>query len=330
MAKHQPKKIVISRTDSIGDVVLTLPMAGLLKEQFPLCKIIFLGNRYTRPIIQCSKHVDEIWEWAEIERMDYNDQLKWLQLQEVDTFIHVFPRREIARLAKKAEIPMRIGTAHRLFHLLTVNKLVNFTRKRSDLHEAQLNLKLLTPLGMKGSYALKHLYEYVGFENIPPLKAVFSEQMDIHRTNVILHPKSQGSAIEWGVEKFMELAQSLDQQKFKIFITGTEKEAAAFRSVLPQQENVVDLSGKMSLEDLIAFISQADVLVAASTGPLHIAGVCGIHAIGLFSDKKPIHPGRWKPLGKQITILKSKKSEPDTQPLSIHLRDVIKAVETTV
>ena len=60
-----PKKIVISRTDSIGDVVLTLPLAGILRERFPTAKIIFLGNTYTKPIIQCCEDVDEIWEWAE-------------------------------------------------------------------------------------------------------------------------------------------------------------------------------------------------------------------------------------------------------------------------
>jgi ADP-heptose:LPS heptosyltransferase len=53
MAKSDPKKIVISRTDSIGDVVLTLPLAGILKEKYPKAKIIFLGNTYTKPIIKC-------------------------------------------------------------------------------------------------------------------------------------------------------------------------------------------------------------------------------------------------------------------------------------
>ena len=38
-------------------------------------------------------------------------------------------------------------------------------------------------------------------------------------------------------------------------------------------------------------------MVACSTGPLHIAGICRIQAIGLFSARRPIHPGRWKPLG---------------------------------
>jgi len=63
--KH-PGRIIISRTDSIGDVVLTLPMAGALKEINPGCKIIFLGRDYTRDVVSLSKHVDEFASWDDV------------------------------------------------------------------------------------------------------------------------------------------------------------------------------------------------------------------------------------------------------------------------
>lgn len=324
MSKINPKKIVISRTDSIGDVVLTLPVAGILKKKFPKATIIFLGNTYTKPIISCSEYVDEIWDWSQIEQLEYNDQVKWLQKQEVDTFLHILPRKEIARLAKKANIETRIGTAHRSFHIMTCNKLVNFTRKRSDLHEAQLNTKLLSPLGIRKDYTLEELYGYIGFNKIPELGTNLSALLKKEKTNVILHCKSQGSAVEWGVKNFMDLATSLDPNKYEVFFTGTESEAQFFRSKIPIQPNLHDLSGKMTLEELIAFIAKSDILVAASTGPLHIAGVCGIKAIGLFADVKPIHPGRWQPLGNKVIIFKSEKKPTPTQPLQINVRDVLK------
>ena len=134
-----PKNIVISRTDSIGDVILTLPLAGILKVKFPNTKIIFLGNTYTKPIINCCEHVDEIWEWAELEKLTEKERFEWLRDKDIEVFIHVFPNKEIAKLAKQAKIPNRIGTSHRLFHLNTCNHRPNFTRKKSDLHESQLN-----------------------------------------------------------------------------------------------------------------------------------------------------------------------------------------------
>ena len=44
--------IAISRTDSIGDVVLTLPVCVWLKKKFPDIKIIFFGSTYTKPVIE--------------------------------------------------------------------------------------------------------------------------------------------------------------------------------------------------------------------------------------------------------------------------------------
>ena len=55
------KTVVISRTDAIGDVILTLPLAGVLKQYWPHLKIIFLVKNYTRPLVERSQHVDEIW-----------------------------------------------------------------------------------------------------------------------------------------------------------------------------------------------------------------------------------------------------------------------------
>lgn len=327
---QNPKKIVISRTDSIGDVVLTLPLAGILKEKFPEAQIVFFGNTYTKPILSCSKHVDEVWEWALAAQMEFNQQLSWLKEQNVDVFIHVFPRKELARLAKKAKIKHRIGTSHRLFHLNTCNHRPNFTRKKSDLHESQLNTKLLSPFGIKSSFSLEDLTGYLGFENIPELPEKFANLLNPNKVNFILHPKSQGSAIEWGVDRFIELAKELNSEKFEVFFTGTEKESTFFRDKIPVQSNIHDLTGQMTLDELIAFISKSDGLMAASTGPLHLAGITNRYTFGLFSSIRPIHPGRWKPLGNRVFIFEDKKNSTFSQPLAIDLREVLKKVENTI
>ncbi|UKN00671.1 glycosyltransferase family 9 protein [Paracrocinitomix mangrovi] len=326
MATKQLQKIVISRTDSIGDVVLTLPLAGILKKKYPEATIVMLIKSYTRSIVACSEYVDEIWEWDVIERWSYNDQIKWLVAHNVDCFIHVFPRKELARLAKKAEVPIRIGTSHRSYHILTCNKRVNFTRKRSDLHEAQLNTKLLEPLGIKKEYSLKELASFLGFTKIPDLPKHFKDLLNLDKQKVIFHPKSQGSAREWPLEQYMSLATQLDADKFQIFFTGTKNESEEFSHLIPKQDNIVDLSGQMSLEELVAFISHVDHLVAASTGPLHISAACGVHAIGLYTDMRPIHPGRWQPIGNEVTIIVSEKNNKPTQPLEIDIRVVEKAL----
>ena len=61
-------RILISRTDGIGDVVLTLPMAGIIKRYFNSSTVLFLGKSYTEPIISLSKDVDVFLNWDEIKK----------------------------------------------------------------------------------------------------------------------------------------------------------------------------------------------------------------------------------------------------------------------
>lgn len=297
--------IVISRTDSIGDVMLTLPICSWLKEHFPTAKIIFLGKSYTEPIVSCYQDVDEFANWDEIKDLPSGQKIEQFRSFDADTFIHVFPNREIASLAKKAKVKNRIGTSHRSFHLLTCNYRLSFTRKRSSKHEAQLNHHLLEPFGLEKLPELSDVIEKTNRFVAPQvdLPKFLSDSLSNAKKTCILHPKSQGSAKEWPMEKYVELTNQLIEKDYTVYFTGTEKEGEQFRSELPKSKNCIDTTGKLTLSELIAFISRVDNLVACSTGPLHIAGFLGVNTIGLFSPRKPIHPGRWQALGKHINIL---------------------------
>ncbi len=299
------KRILISRTDSIGDVMLTLPMLVWIKQNFPDSEILYLGASYTEPIISCFSVVDQFVNWTEMENSPSAQRIEILRDLNADVIIHVFPVKEIAALAKKAKIPMRIGTSHRAFHLLTCNYRVNFTRKRSELHEAQLNFELLRPLGLTDIPTIDQLNNDVKAFKIPQvaLPEAIAKSLFESEKSIILHPKSQGSAVEWPIEKYIELSTRLIDHGYTIFFTGTRAEGDLFRELLPKNERIIDTTGKLDLYQLICFIGQVNALVACSTGPLHIAGFTGIRAVGLFSPRKPIHPGRWGALGLNTKML---------------------------
>lgn len=296
------KTVLISRTDSIGDVILTLPLCLWIKEQFPTCRLIFLGRSYTQPVLACVAAIDEIICWDEFQDQPPAHRISALAEKNIDTVIHVFPHKDIAQLAQKAKIPHRIGTSHRAYHLLTCNHRVNFTRKKSENHESQLNFHLLRPFGLKELPEVSELTEMLtnGFK-IPQL--VLPPPASDLKQAILLHPKSQGSALEWPLEKYITLANELLNTGKTVVFTGTETEGKLFRTFIPTHPNCYDLTGKLTLPELICFIAQSEALVACSTGPYHLAGILGIKAIGLFSSRKPIHPGRWKALGKQSQAL---------------------------
>jgi ADP-heptose:LPS heptosyltransferase len=284
---------VISRTDSIGDVVLTLPVAAIMKRLFPECRIIFLGRAYTLPLLVCCEHIDEVADWDALKNT--KDGLRAL---EADAILHVFPRKEIALAAKRAGIPLRAGTRNRLYHWRTCNKKIRLSRRHSSLHESQLNLKLLIPFGAKRLFYIDEIPDLYGLSNIPAMNDSQRALLDNDKFNLILHPGSRGSAREWGIENFKELVTLLPETKFRIFVTGTASEGEGLQEELfNQHPAVVNLCGSFDLPELISFIANADGLVAASTGPLHLAAALGRTAIGIYPPIKPMHPGRWAPVG---------------------------------
>ncbi|HSG68261.1 MAG TPA: glycosyltransferase family 9 protein [Bacteroidales bacterium] len=292
------QRIIISRTDSIGDVILTLPMAGLLKQVFPGVELVFLGRSYTRPVIDTCEHIDDFLDWDELAKMESSAAAEKIKEVKAGLIIHVFPRRTIAYLARKAGIPHRLGTTNRLYHWYTCNKLVRLSRRKSLLHEAQLNLRLIEKISGKKDITLREIPFLYGMVNTKPLATDLQGMLDNEKMNIILHPGSKGSAREWGTANFCRLTGLLPPEKCKIFISGTAEEGSLMRdSGIFDAPNVTDLTGRMTLSQLISFIGQCDVLVAASTGPLHIAAAMGIRAIGIYPPIRPMHPGRWAPLG---------------------------------
>ncbi len=304
----QPRKIIISRTDSIGDVVLTLPMAGVLKKLYPNANITFLGRGYSQPIVNACEHIEHFLDWDILKDRDEKQKVIAFKSINADAIIHVFPSIAISSLSKKAGIPLRIGTNRRFYHLFNCNKLVSLGRRNSPYHEAQLNLKLLVPLGAEKHYSLEDIPGYYGLTKIKTLKKSVCELVSPKHFNLILHPKSKGSAREWGIKNFAELVKILPVDRFKIFITGTKEEGDQAREgLINKYPHVTDLTGKLSLDELIGFISIADGLVAASTGPLHIAAALGKQALGIYPPIRPMHPGRWAPLGSNASFLVSDK-----------------------
>lgn len=309
--------ILISRTDSIGDVVLTLPLAGLLRKKFPSGKISFLGMPYTEEIIKSCEHIDQFYDWSKIKVLSEQESIEAFRSFKVDTILHVFPRKEIVKLAHKAEIPNRLGTTGRSYNWFHCNMLVPLSRRNSTLHEAQLNIRLAERLHKTEVPSLKDISALYGFKvsisDDDTLRQYFSPDY----YNVILHPRSKGSAREWGLINYAKLAKNLRGYKpleagskpYKVFITGTADEGRMLTNegFFENAGDVVDVTGKFSLHELIKFISLSDALIAGSTGPLHIAAALKKTAIGLYPPIKPMHPGRWAPIGENASWMVAEK-----------------------
>ncbi len=305
-------RFLISRTDKIGDVVLTLPLAGWLKAKHPQCEVYFLGRTYTKSVIETSQHIDGFLNWDDLKNSKV--ALSTLKSYDFHTVFHVFPSKDIAFLCKKAGIPHRIGTSHRWYHWLTCSEKIDFSRKNSNLHEAQLNFRLLGLTG-KSLPRLEDLADLYGMRHKPGIPPDIKKLLSVDKLNIILHPKSKGSAREWSLNSFKKLIE-LSEGRFQFFITGGPEEVEPLREWAQGLKDVIFLAGSLQLEEFIPFLGACDGLIAASTGPLHIAASLGIHALGIFPPIKPMDPSRWAPIGKRATYQVAAKACSDCRRLT--------------
>ncbi len=294
---------LITRTDSIGDVMLTIPLTYFLKKHFPQHKILFLCSAYTKPLLEHIQTIDTVIELETFFKKSSAEQYNLIRGQNVHTAILVFPTYSVSKLLRTLSIPNRIGTAHRWYNWLFCNYRVAFSRKKSDLHEAQLNFKLLKPLGITTIPALDELQSMFLWKPLPALPEWIERKLNKNKFKLILHPKSKGSAREWGTKNFIQLIKHLNPSDYQIILTGTQQEEKYLQEIIQHCPEVTNFAGKTTLLELLALIQQCDGLVAASTGTLHIAAALGKQAIGIYPSIRPMHAGRWRPIGPNAYVI---------------------------
>lgn len=300
----QTKHIFVCRTDHLGDVVLSLPVAGLLRERYPNATISFLGTQYSAPMLEDCPDINHVWNWTDLQVYTNADIIKKLKEAHIDVIIYLHPCTRLAKLAKKAGIPCRIGKMQ-LFHRdwwYYTHRIRKSSHIPSHQHEAEWNMQLLRPLGVRGKFTLPKLASYIHLIPSTPLPLPIDVLLDKEQFNLILHPGSHGNGCEWPADHFQQLVEKLSE-KFKdniqIFLTGSESEGKRFKKLIDASPAAVNMMGKMTLPEFITFISRADGIIVSGTGPLHIGAGLGIKTLGLFPPRRGLGLRRWAPVGKQ-------------------------------
>lgn len=298
-----PENVLISRIDSIGDVVLALPVAGELKRSFPGIKIAMIGAPYTKTIVDACEHIDHF-----IDVNDFVQTEVFIGGKSPQAIIHLITNPDMAKRAAKLRIPIRIGTMSRLFHLKYCNRLVWLSRTFEGFHEIDGNLKLLKPFGINKKYSHEEMAGLYGLTKFKTLSPELSSLVDKNKFNIILHPKSKGNAREWPLSHFIELVNSFNPAVYNVFISGVESEKIYIQQIVDAVNmHVHDMAGKISLEQFIPFIAATDGVVSNSTGPLHIAAALGKNALGIYTSLRGKNPARWGPIGFKAQAFALKK-----------------------
>ncbi len=303
------KNILIVRTDRIGDVVLTLPLANIIKKHLPNCKISFLVREYTAPLLRNNPSIDEIIILDESnQQIQVKNNIRNLRAKNFDTAFVVNASFKLALILFRANITNRISTGYRWYSFL-FNKKIFVHRKTGNKHELEYNVDMLKQIGIN---------EFIDFNNV-----CFNIQIDKYSTQkvdeflsantisdnkirIIIHPGSGGSAFDLPKNKLKYLTEQLAQElDADIIITGNEKEKHLCDYV-SGKANVFNCAGKFNLKEMISLINSADILIANSTGPIHIAAALNKYVFGFYPTIHSMSKKRWGPYTSKCEIF-----EPD-------------------
>ncbi len=305
---HTTPRILLCRTDRLGDVLLALPCVELLKRMYPGCRLSFLLQPYTAPIPALLPSLDNIIE------LDSRESLEMLagslRDQDFDAAVMLYPDQRLARALKAAGIPLRAGIVYRWYSYL-FNYRHREHRKLNLRHEAEYNLNLTY-----AAFAHEGRWEEVLLpENLFPLKLEIPHYALMNVANVLrtqmaekliaLHPGGSGSAHRWPLPHYCELARRLqDKTGFSLLVTGRKGEMELCQAVADYSgEETRNLCGRFNLPELAALYQNCSLAITNSTGPLHLARALGTPVLGLFPADKAMSPVRWGPYGLPHNVL---------------------------
>ena len=319
----KPQKILVARTDALGDLVLSLPMLRALRVRFPDAQIDLLVRPYAEPVAQASQDVDHVLVWTNEKTKSKQDQGSgWLKRADYDAVVLAYPDAEVVTACAEAGIPMRLGTGRR-WHTFRRMTHPNWDgRKDSGGHESWHGLRLLMPLGID---APNTRFQDTLLEPPASDDAVEQALSSTDRAPVLLHPGSHGSAGNWAPDRFAELARELVRAGLSVAFTGTAQEGRDFAPHFPDVDGVSSWFGHFSLHQLLAAQSRSKAVVASSTGPLHTATALGIPGVGLYGKSAPAWAERWGPIGPQVTVI-----ETDSMDVQGHLDIPVNQVRDAV
>lgn len=294
------KKILISRTDAIGDLLLATPLIHEIKHKIKGCFVAVLVSDYAKAVLENNPEVDEVIVYKKGSTGELAAKLRGYGF---DTAIILFPRFGVARLIKKAGIPERIGTAYRWYSFLFFNKRIKMHRKHSLIHEADYNL--LQAEELIGKKKAGRIFLYLKKNEIAEGGKYLSKK-GIRPPFVIVYPGGRGSAENLSAARYAEVIEKLaGMTSAKILVASGKGEQFKAREIfgsLKNRKNVVVMNELLSIRQLAAVIKHAKLFISGSTGPMHIAAALGIKTISFFPFSG-IKPTRWRPLGNTAEII---------------------------
>lgn len=301
-------KIVVRGTNWIGDAVMTIPALRELRRIFPDAHMTLSTRSWAQEIFADADFIDEIllYDRAQTTFQTVFKQAKIWRAKKFDVAI-LFPNSfESAVLA-------RLGGVSKSFGYATDKRSFLLTRAfpvpvwKNERHEIFYYLNLAAEIE-KTFYGTNTVLESAPrFElkvsaerKIEARKILRENGVDLTKKIVALGVGSTNSrAKRWQAESYAKLNDKLQaEENVNVILIGAKDELEVSAQVF-EKSNVkpIILTGKTTLAEAAAVLSEIDLLVANDMGLAHVAPAVGAKTLVIFG------PTNWQttqPFGAEI------------------------------
>lgn len=298
------QKILVVRNDKIGDFMLAWPAFAMLKASLN-CEIAALVPSYTKPLAELCPFIDKVIvdTGKKADKATTKQLITTLRTEQFDAAICYFSTTYNAKLMWQARIPQRWAPATKLAQIFYNNRLKQ-RRSQSKKPEFEYNLDLSRAfLAKQGVTAIEPQPPYfrISEAELTTSKEQVAAELglDISKQWVMVHAGSGGSANNLSAEQYAQLIDELVTTDAELILTAGPGEVELAKQVQVKVNGKVFVASGYSLPDFCKLLACADVFIAGSTGPLHIAAALDVPTVGFFPMRRSATPLRWRPLNSE-------------------------------
>lgn len=294
-----PARILVARSDKLGDFMLIWPALALLRRALPDAYICVLVSGAAEPMAHLCPFLDDVL----VDKGQAHSQLaRDIGKQRIDVAVALFSTMRVAAALRRSQIPYRLAPATKLAQWLFNQKLVQ-RRSQSIKPEHAYNVDLIRRLLEDFQLKVPEMPSspYLQF----PASALIAVRDDINEVHgisddairIIVHPGSGGSASNLSCAGFAGLVNRLcsDRPVFVVVTAGPgeQRQAQAVKDRISRHKAVVHISSD-GLTAFAKLIATAHVFISGSTGPLHIAGALDIPTAAFYPRRRSSTALRWQ------------------------------------
>lgn len=299
-------RILVIRSDRLGDVILSTPVFEAIKKSFPMAHLTVMVKPSVAPVIRGLNTINDVVIYEDTGRhggiKGFVRLVKDFHDMEVRIVVALQTNRRIAAALFLAGIRYRVGPLSKLHSFLFYNRGVRQRRSFVEMHEADYNLQLLRRIGVRaGTRSIPTRVHVSAVECARAREWLTGQGWDGKTQLIAIHPGMGGSALNWPESHYVELIILLVKDGRSVLVSAGPNEGSLLNKIRdslgPYSRNVIFNGGENagSVETLAGLYSWVSILVAPSTGPLHLAIALNRPVVTFFSPIRVQSAIRWGP-----------------------------------